>query len=282
MIGFAFVALGYLLGRRAAAALRHRGAGLRQQGLAQFGGAVAGAAAGIAVWRATADLGPEQLLLDVYDGLHSAFGDAAGLVTAALLILAVIGVLYGVCLTAALVVLFLGELLLAVLPRRHPHPDDDVDDDPAWLFGHHTDVIDRGGRVVIRSPWRTATSSYGRAVAAEIHAHTAGPVQVDVCGITDCHLHLDAEGIAAQWNSVEGWSAMTLRGRHWYPTGLVPVPAEIATWLLAVGNEPRLGVGHARRWRPEADDLDADSTEQDLLNRLIDAVEDGGAARHAA
>lgn len=280
MIGFAFVALGYLLGRRAAAVLRHRGAGLSKQGLAQFGGAVVGAAAGIAVWRATADLGAEQLLLDVYDGLHSVLGDAAGLVTAALLILVVIGVLYGICLTAALVVLLVGELLLAVLPRRVPRAVDEADDDPVWLFGHHTDVVDRGGRVVVRSPWRTATSSYGRAVAAEVHARTTGPVQLDVCGVTDCHLHLDAEGVAAEWNSVEGWSAMTLRGRHWYPAGLIPGPAEIARWLCAVGNEPRFGVGQPQSWRP-IDDQDDDVVE-DLLDRLVDAAEDGGATRHAA
>ncbi|CAL9677682.1 hypothetical protein SUDANB95_08009 (plasmid) [Actinosynnema sp. ALI-1.44] len=246
MIAFALVAVGYLVGCRVRSVVRHRGHGHRWQQAALLGSVLAGGVSGVAAWRATANTEYAIMLADLQQLLHPMLGDLADALLALLVILVLVGVFYGVCVSAAFLVLVLGLLFGA-------------------LVGSERDPDPRRGPEREETAREIAVSAYGGAVAKELHHRLGKPVRLELCRTEHPHVHLEAEGVAARWDDVGGWSANTLRGRHWYPHDLVPGPGRIALWLSRVGTAPRLGVGRL----PERDgDLD----EHDLVGLLLTAA----------
>lgn len=255
MITFSLVALGHLLGRRAMTVLKRRGAGSRTQTLALLGALTAGTAAGIALWRATAADGVISLFMDLSDALHQTLGALGDGLVASLFVLMMLGIVYGICISAVVVIQLLGTALALGLRRGEPSVEEPGGVEAFAESAEH-------------EIWEDATADYGQAVAAAIHARHPGMIRVAVCGTAPFHLHVVGEDIVAAWDIVEGWSARTLRGRHWYTAALVPPPEDIAEWLRAVGNRPALGSGWPREWYSSGEVDAVLQARRDILVRL--------------
>ncbi len=248
MIGFALVAVGYLVGSQLTRALERRGVKAGLCRLIRLGSAVAGGVAGLLVWRATEPGGVFALTTNVSDTLHKPLGFIGDLVAAALFVVTLLAIGLGIIVTAIVVTTLLASALAFVLGVRRGSGN----------YGHgHVDGASlpsrrgpRGPAVTSRREWRTAVGGYGQAVATAVDSQLPSPVDVEItlCGSHPEHLHLAADGVLADWDTFEGWSAMTLRGRHWYGDALVPPPEKIARWLRDVGTQPHLGVGWPREW----------------------------------
>jgi hypothetical protein len=247
MIGFALVTVGYLVGRWMVRRLTQRGVRPRIRQVAGLGSVVAGAVAGFAVWWEVGPDGVFVLFTVMSDGLHRPLGTLGDLLTAALFAVTVMAVAIGIIVAALLVMSALRSIL-------------------ALAFGNRvrTGEGGKGATVELPSPsrrgagtmrpaggsrvWRDTTANYGLAVAAAVEQQVPGSVEVWLCGAPPEHLHLTADGVVADWDAFEGWSVMTLRGRHWYGDALLPPAEEISHWLQEVGQQPHLGIGWPREW----------------------------------
>lgn len=265
MLVFGLIAVGYLIGRWVATLLRRHHAERRARYTAVLGGIAAGAATGLAVWQLTPEITADQAVRLALQVLRPSLGDAAPYAVAVLVAATMAAILYGICITAAIIALTVAGILVVLLTPNSTILAavlDEKPDEPADHSGH----AEAGC-----SAWRAAARAYGQAVASHITTTRSRPVRLTVCETGPCHLHLTGEGIAADWDGIDGWSAMTLRGRHWYPTTLVPEPGAIAEWLCEVGSTPRLGIGNPPSWR-SPDEYTPGRTDADVVDRLVIAA----------
>jgi hypothetical protein len=247
MIGFAFVTVGYLVGRWLVRMLAQRGVRPRTRLVAGWSSVVAGAFAGFTAWREAGSDGVFALFTAVSDALHRPLGTLGDLLTAALFAVTVLAVGIGIIVSALLVICVLGSILALAFGNRRRMEGGDQGVTVGFVSSSRPDAGAMPPAAGSRM-WRATTTSYGRAVAAALEQQVPGSVEVRLCGTAPEHLHLTAEGVVADWDIFDGWSAMTLRGRHWYGDALVPPPDEISPWLREVGQQPYLGIGWPREW----------------------------------
>jgi hypothetical protein len=268
MIGFALVTVGYLVGRWVVRMLTQRGVRPRVRQLAGLGSVVAGVVAGFAVWR---EAGPDDafaLFAAVSDGLHRPLGTLGDLLTAAAFAVTLLAVGIGIIVSALLILCALGSILALAFGNRMRVEGGDqgvtVGFDSSSRRSAGTMFPATGNRM-----WRATTASYGRAVAAALEQQVTGSVEVWLCGTAPEHLHLAADGVVADWDTFEGWSAMTLRGRHWYGDALVPPPEEISPWLREVGRQSHVGIGWPREWYATGEVQAGRQAQRDALAQLV-------------
>ncbi|WP_309114652.1 hypothetical protein [Saccharothrix sp.] len=226
------LALGHLASRALAGQLRARGTGRRAPAVAEFGTTAIGGTAGLLTLALAGDLTPKAITtLD--EALRLVVGDLAEPLTVLLLLAAILTALYGFCVATGHLVLLL-ELGLQAL--RHTEPHDTAE--PV----RHPDPVDESTRLR-----RAALRAYGRAVARLADNRDGDTPTLDVA-IAGDRLRLNTHAIAARWTATEGWSAVTHRGRRWYPHVRVPPPAAVLDWLRIVGTRPHLGALRAPLW----------------------------------